>query len=97
MAFESDFRERSFDTSTFKIKQHFSGPDKRGDDIYPGDRAIKSEDTICIQLHKIKLKCDQTNKFVGKIIYTLAIYYPLNFATGYISSEPENFDLEDDE
>jgi hypothetical protein len=97
MAYESEYRERSFDTTTLKIKQHFSGPDKRGKDVYPGDREIKSEDTICIQLHKIKLKCDQTNKLVNKVIYTIAIYYPQNFASGYISSEPEFFDNEDDE
>jgi hypothetical protein len=95
MAYESNFRERSFDTSTFKIKQHFSGRDARGKDVYPGDNEIKSEDTICIQIHKIKLKCDQTNKLVNKIIYTIAIYYPLNFATSYISSEPENFEIDD--
>ncbi|MES2799817.1 MAG: Z1 domain-containing protein [Bacteroidota bacterium] len=97
MAFDSDYRERSFDTYTLKIKQHFSGPDGRGKDVYPGDREIKSEDAICIQLHKVKLKCDQTNRLVNKVIYTIAIYYPLNFASGYISSEPENFDIDDDE
>jgi hypothetical protein len=97
MAYKSEYRERSFDTSTLKIKQHFSGRDGRGKDVYPGDNEIKSEDTICIHLNKFKLKCDQTNKLVHKIIYTIAIYYPLNFASGYISSEPEFFDNEDDE
>lgn len=97
MAYESEFRERSFDTSTLKIKQHFSGRDGRGKDIYPGDSEIKTEDTICIHLNKFKLKCDQTNKLVNKVIYTIAIYYPLAFASGYISSEPEFFDIEDDE
>ena len=97
MAYESEFRERNFDPSTLKIDQLFSGPDPKGSHIYPGDRNIKSEDTICIQLHKIKLKCNQTNKFVGKIIYTIAIYYPQDFATNYISSQPEVYELEDDE
>jgi hypothetical protein len=97
MAFESEYRERTFDASTLKIKQHFSGPAERGKDVYPGDREIKSEETICIQLHKVKLKCDQTNRLVNKVIYTIAIYYPLNFASGYISSEPEFFDDEADE
>jgi hypothetical protein len=97
MAYESEYRDRSFDTSTLKIKQHFSGPDARGNNIYPGDRAIKTEDTICIQLHKVKLKCDQTNKLVNKIIYTLAIYYPPDFATSYISTISENYDFEEDE
>jgi hypothetical protein len=96
MAYESDYRERNFNTSTLKIDQLFTGRSTSGTNVYPGDREVKLEDTICIQIHKVKLKCKQTNKFVGKIIYTLAIYYPENFASGYISSEPENFDIEDD-
>ena len=97
MAYESEFRERTFNPSTLKIDQLFTGRSNSGNQVYPGDREIKKDDTICIQIHKVKLKCNQTNKFVGKIIYTLAIYYPEEFATGYISSKPENFDLEDDE
>lgn len=96
MAYESDFRVRDFNPTTLKIGQLFTGVSPNGSHVYPGDREIKLEDSICIQLHKVKLKCDQTNKFVGKIIYTLAIYYPANFATGYISSGPESFDLDDD-
>ena len=96
IAYESDYRERNFNPSTLKIDQLFTGRSTSGINVYPGDREVKLEDTICIQIHKVKLKCNQTNKFVGKIIYTLAIYYPESFATGYISSEPENFDIEDD-
>ena len=97
MAYESDYRERNFNPSTLKIDQLFTGRSPSGSDVYPGDREVKKEDTICIQIHKVKLKCNQTNKFVGKIIYTLAIYYPENFATGYISSETENFGIEDND
>lgn len=97
MAYESDYRERNFNPSTLKIDQLFTGRSTSGSDVYPGDREVKLEDTICIQIHKVKLKCNQTNKFVGKIIYTLAIYYPENFATGYISSETENFGIEDND
>lgn len=97
MAYESDYRERNFNPSTLKIDQLFTGRSTTGSQVYPGDRDIKLGDTICIQLHKVKLKCQQTNKFVGKIIYTIAIHYPEDFATGYISSEPQNFDIEDDE
>lgn len=97
MAFESEYRERNFNPSSLKIDQLFTGRSTTGSQVYPGDREIKTEDTISIQLHKVKLKCNQTNKFVGKVIYTLAIYYPVNFATGYISSEPENFDLEEED
>jgi len=97
MAYESDYRVRSFNPSTLKIDQLFTGRSTTSRQVYPGDRDVKLDDTICIQLHKVKLKCQQTNKFVGKIIYTIAIYYPADFATGYVSSEPQNYDLEDDE
>ncbi len=91
IAYKSEYRERNFNPSTLKIDQLFTGRSTTGSQVYPGDREIKKEDTICIQLHKVKLKCYQTNKFVGKIIYTFAIYYPEKFATGYISSGPEKF------
>lgn len=97
MAYESDYRERSFDPNTAKIEQLFTGRSTSGSQIYPGDREIKMEDSICIQLHKVKLKCNQTNRLVGKIIYTIAIYYPQDFATRYTSVESENYDFEDEE
>lgn len=97
MAYESDYRERSFDPITMKINQLFTGRSLSGTQVYPGDREIKQEDTICIQLHKIKLKCNQTNRHVGKVIYTIAIYYPQDFATRYTSVESENYEFEDEE
>lgn len=97
MAYASEYRERSFDPENLKIKQLFSGPAITGSPMYPGDREIKLDDSICIQIHKIKLKCDQTNRLVGKVIYTIAIYYPLDFATRYTSAEPDSFDFEDEE
>jgi hypothetical protein len=97
MAYESEFRQRSFNPLTFKIDQLFTGRSTTGSQVYPGDREIKTEDEICIQIHKIKLKCDDINKYVGKIIYTIAIYYPEVFATGYTSVEPEIITLDDDD
>ncbi|MFP9118347.1 Z1 domain-containing protein [Flavobacterium sp. RNTU_13] len=96
MAYESEFRERSFDNATLKINQLFTGRSTTGAQVYPGDREIKSEDTITIQIHKIKLKSDEIVKLGGKIIYTLAIHYPNSLATGYVSSVPENFESDDE-
>lgn len=56
-----------------------------------------NEDSICLQIHTVKLQCNQTNRLVGKIINTIAIYYPLDFATKYTNSEPEYFEPEEDE
>lgn len=97
MAYESEYRERSFNLSNLIINQLFTGRSTSGSQIYPGDRDIKKEDTVYIQIHKIKLKSKEINKYVGKIIYTIAIYYPHDFATGYISVEPDSLTVEDDE
>ena len=97
MAFESEFRNRSFNYSSLKIDQLFTGRSPNGAHVYPGDRDIKNEETIYIQIHKIKLKCNAVHKLVGKTIYTIAIYYPDDFATGYVSAQPETLTFEDDE
>lgn len=87
MASGSEYRERTVNPKTLKLSQLFSGRDKEGEDVYPGDRQIKREDAVCIQIHKVKLNCKAINKWVGKIAYTLAIYYPENFAISYVTSE----------
>jgi hypothetical protein len=97
MAYEREYRERSFNLLNLKIDQLFSGRSTTGSQVYPSDRGIKVEDTICIQIHKIKLKNHAVHKLVGKIIYTIAIYYPDDFATGYVSAQPEILTFEDDE
>ena len=83
MAYDGDARSRSIDNSTQpKIKQLFSGHANEGVDVYPGDRAFKFDDAICIQIHKLKIK--QLN---NQICYTLGIYYPEDFAINYISDD----------
>jgi hypothetical protein len=77
-------RERSLVTEKgkFKISNIFSGPDPKGIDIYPGDRAIKFEDSICIQIHKIRLK--HQSPWNNKLIHTLGIYYPVDFVHSFV-------------
>jgi len=66
-------RERSLVTEKEKLKisNIFSGPDPKGTAIYPGDRAIKFEDSICIQIHRIKLNYKST--WNNKLIKTFGI------------------------
>jgi hypothetical protein len=77
-------RERSLVTEKEKLKisNIFSGPDPKGSHIYPGDRAIKFEDSICIQIHKIRLK--HQSSWNNKLIHTLGIYYPEDFAHSFV-------------
>lgn len=80
-------RERTFYSDKKIINNVHAGHDPKGSHIYPGDSEIKFEDAICIQLHKIKLKSTDY-KWKGRMAYTLAIYYPKNFAISYV--EPKN-------
>ena len=86
MAYAGNAREREFNENTMKINELHTGRSTLGKDIYPGDATIRFEDSICIQLHKIKLK-NNSIRWGGKIAYTLAIYYPNDFAIDYVATE----------
>ena len=87
MAFaNSDGRSRTLETEMgkFKINQIFSGPSSSGSSgRYPGDTGIKFEDSICIQIHKIKLK-HKSMTWDKKVLYTLGMYYPGEFAHAFV-------------
>ncbi len=87
-------RERSLDADRMKISNIFSGPDPKGKDIYPGDKAIRFEDGICFQIHKIKLT-HPSIKWGNKLCYTLGAYYPEDFAHAFVGVN--NFNQEDNE
>ena len=89
MAYDGEARERAFDEQTMKLKNLHSGHSPSGQEIYPGDAKIRFEDSICIQIHKVKLKCN-SNYWNGKVAYTLAIYYPEDFAINYETTQGQN-------
>ncbi len=78
-------RERTLEGSSgqLKINNIFSGRSTSGTETYPGDKGIKFEDSICIQIHKIKLK-HASMMWGNKVVYTLGIYYPENFAHSFV-------------
>ena len=78
-------RERAFNPERKTVNNVHAGHDPKGYHVYPGDSEIKFEDAICIQLHKVRLKCSDNN-WNGKTAYTLAIYYPEGFAINYVES-----------
>lgn len=86
MAYEGDARERSFDPETQRVKNLHSGRSNSGVLTYPGDQQIRFEDSICIQIHYVKLKCDSM-QWCNLKAYTLAIYYPEDFAINYVNTE----------
>ena len=68
-----------------KLSNIFSGRSNSGN-VYPGDRGIRFEDSLCIQIHKIKVKHNSI-QWGNKILYTLGIYYPQGFAHSFVGIE----------
>lgn len=85
MAYEGKPRVRKFDVELQKINNPFTGPSTSGTEIYPGDEKIRWEDSLCIQIHNVKLNCNPNYiNWNNKEAYTLAIYYPEELAVSYV-------------
>ena len=69
-----------------KLSNIFSGRSTSGKDVYPGDKGIRFEDSLCIQIHKIKVK-HTSMLWDKKVLYTLGIYYPEDFAHSFVGVE----------
>lgn len=89
MAYAGEPRERTFNPDTMKVNNLHTGRSTSGTSVYPGDTTICFEDSICIQIHHVKLKCDSV-AWGGKTAYTLAIYYPEDFAINYVETENQS-------
>ena len=86
MAYKGDARLRAFNVETQRLVNLHSGRSTTESSVYPGDAAIKFEDSLTIQIHKVKLKCDSLI-WSGREAYTIAIYYPEDFAINYVETE----------
>lgn len=71
---------------SLKLNNIFSGRSTSGKEVYPGDKGIKFEDSLCIQIHKIKVKHTSMH-WDKKVLYTLGIYYPEDFAHSFVGVE----------
>lgn len=69
-----------------KLSNIFSGRSTSGKEVYPGDKGIRFEDSLCIQIHKIKVK-HSSMQWDKKVLYTLGIYYPEDFAHTFVGVE----------
>lgn len=69
-----------------KLNNIFSGRSTSGKEVYPGDKGIRFEDSLCVQIHKIKVK-HNSMQWDKKVLYTLGIYYPEDFAHSFVGVE----------
>ncbi|HNP77769.1 MAG: Z1 domain-containing protein [Cyclobacteriaceae bacterium] len=80
------------------IRQLFQGKNpKTGQVIYPGDREIKNESTLTIQIHRLHLKDAEGNNILdegGHTIFddvpSIAIWFPENIGKDIIR-QPDNY------
>lgn len=90
-------RERTLkmERGRYVIPQLFSGPSaSSGKGNYPGDRQIKFDDALCIQIHKIVVKdCPDPSK-IGDLFYTLGVYYPEELSHAF-TGMPNSFEDND--
>lgn len=93
-----NIRERRLnENGSNTIKQLFQGKNpKSGEVIYPGDREIKNENIVTIQIHRLHLKDADGNNIVdenGNTLYedvpTIAIWFPENIGKDIIR-QPDN-------
>lgn len=93
-----NIRERRLnENGSNTIKQLFQGKNpKSGEVIYPGDRDIKNENMVTIQIHRLRLKDTVGNNIVdenGSTLYedvpTIAIWFPENIGKDIIR-QPDN-------
>jgi len=79
IAHKKEYRERSanFDGS---IIQLFSGRSTSGSNLYIGDRYLRNDNLLSIQIHTVKLKSD-SEEFDQKVIKTLGFIFPRNTVT----------------
>jgi hypothetical protein len=97
MAYKEAYRIRSLDVERMKIGNIFSGHSPSGVDVYPGDKKIKFEDSLCIQIHKLHFDNSKTKslpqipvEYRNKTCYTFGIYYPEQFAISYVAKGEKN-------
>lgn len=86
-------RQRSLkkERERYVIKQIFSGSSGKTSGNYPGDRAIKFEDALCIQIHKISVKDNPEPKSISNVFYTLGVYYPDEISHSFVGM-PNTFE-----
>lgn len=82
-------RERTLiiEKDNMKINNIFSGPSTKGSAVYPGDKGVRFEDSLCIQIHKIKIK-HLSIEWGNRVLYTLGFYYPEDFAHSFVAVKP---------
>lgn len=89
----SEMRKRKLEKDQKKPKNLMAGRAENG--TYDGDDKIFFDDTVCVQLHHIRI--DQPlHKLNNKDLYNIVFYYPQSIANSFVGVEDNDEDEADD-
>jgi hypothetical protein len=60
--------------------------DQRGS-IYPGDRAVRDDQNVSVQIHTLDLTRD--NNVVAENVTVVAVWVPARLARAWLAQEPQ--------
>ena len=64
-------------------------PRERRGELYPGDRAIRDDDNVTIQIHDLELTRDRGGQVVARNVPILAVWVPERLARAWIAQDPQ--------
>ena len=67
-----------------------------GNGSYVGDKLIKFEDSVCVQIHHIEINQEMSKWYKTKL-YNLSFYYPKSISNTFIGIEDANDDEDEDD
>ena len=86
-----DIDERGELTNLFQGEAPVDPKERRGE-VYPGDRAICSEDIVTIQIHTLNLTKDKGSELIAEKVPAIAVWVPARLAKAWISQDQPNQD-----
>lgn len=70
-------------TNLYQGEAPVSPRDRRGE-VYPGDRAVREDDTVTVQIHRLDLTRDSNANVVAQDVPVLAVWVPARLARGWV-------------
>ena len=64
-------------------------PRERRGEIYPGDRAIRDNEVVTIQIHNLELTRDRGAIVVARDVPVLAVWVPLRLGRAWIAQNQQ--------
>ena len=71
-------------TNLFQGQAPVNPPERRGE-VYPGDRAILTDEIVTVQIHTLDLT--QENNIIKENVPVIAVWVPARLGVGWLAQE----------